>query len=427
MWPQAAGNSVKRMPSTLLRAVISRRFLLSPWPWRGLAYAITTGISSAALWLLLLCPISLGYAAAKANVSLAVAAVLAMSAAAIVVFLGPPLAVVFGYGERWRLRLADDRPAVANRIGTLYLDPNTWRAFAYLLALAILPPVWLGGLGFFGLLIFGLIAAPFAVPLSSGPIVFGPIEIDSPGPAAALAVVGVLLIPVLLYAASAFSGVQAALARLLLCPDPALAEVSQSRTRLADAFDAERHRIERDLHDVAQQRLVNLTMQLSLAKLDVPPDSPGHTALEAAHEQAKILMAELRDLIRGINPRTLKELGLRAALEELADDSTLTVALDVNVGRLPAAVETVAYFAVSEALTNVAKHSGTTQASVTVRQTPGMLHVEVHDEGRGGANPTQGSGITGLADRIAAAGGRLLLSSPQNGPTVVRIELPCAS
>jgi signal transduction histidine kinase len=415
------------MPSTLLKAVIQRRFLGSVWPWRGFAYALSTSLTSGALWLLLLCPVSLGYAAARANVGLLTATLLALLTAGIIALAGPPVAVVFGHAERWRLALADDRPALAARTGNLYTDPATWRAFGYLMVLAVFAPLWLGAIGLFGLLIFGLVSAPFAVPLSSGPIVIGAFTVDSVGPALWLALLGVLLIPVLLYLTAAFGGVQAAVARVLLCSDPALTEVARSRARLADAFDAERRRIERDLHDGAQQRVVNLTMQLSLAKLDVAADSPAFAALDSAHHQAKILMTELRDLIRGINPVTLKELGLAAALDELAADSQLTVTVHAHVGRLPAPVETIAYFAVAEALTNVAKHSGTTQATVAVTEVAGTLTVEVRDDGGGGADPSRGSGLTGLADRIAAAGGRLLLSSPPGGPTLVRMELPCAS
>jgi len=168
-------------------------------------------------------------------------------------------------------------------------------------------------------------------------------------------------------------------------------------------------------------------MHLGLAKLDLPEESPAAAAVNSAHEQAKALMVELRDLIHGINPRTLTELGLAAALEELAATSPVPVVVRADAGRCPPSVESVAYFAVAEALTNVAKHSAATQVFVAAVRTGGTLTVEVRDDGRGGADPARGSGLTGLADRVAVAGGRLLLSSPAAGPTVVRIELPCAS
>jgi signal transduction histidine kinase len=205
-----------------------------------------------------------------------------------------------------------------------------------------------------------------------------------------------------------------------------LVEVSRSRARLADAFEAERRRIERDLHDGAQQRLVGLTLQLGLARLDLPPGSPAAEAVAAAHEQAKQFMAELRELIHGIQPQVLTDLGLPAALGELADHSPIPVAVDAHLaGRLPSQIENTAYFAAAEALTNIAKHSGATSASVTARQHDTVLTIEISDNGHGGADPHRGTGLTGLADRAAVTGGRMLLSSPPGGPTLLRVELPC--
>jgi signal transduction histidine kinase len=221
-------------------------------------------------------------------------------------------------------------------------------------------------------------------------------------------------------------------ARALLLGGPAeqlraeLAEVSRSRVRLADAFEAERRRIERDLHDGAQQRLVGLTLQLGLARLDLPPGSPAADSVAAAHEQAKQLMAELRELIHGIQPQVLTDLGLPAALGELADQSPIPVAVEAHLaGRLPSQIETTAYFVAAEALTNIAKYSGATSASVTAHQHDNVLTIEISDNGHGGADPHRGTGLTGLADRVAVTGGRMLLSSPPGGPTLLRVELPC--
>jgi signal transduction histidine kinase len=279
--------------------------------------------------------------------------------------------------------------------------------------------MWLGVLGVIGLLV---VSTPISVDYRIS-------IMDSPAGVVGRVVVGLLLIPVLFYLIALFGGAHAALARLLLYPELSeeLVEVARSRSRMAHAFDAERLRIERDLHDIAQQRLVALTMQIGVARLDLPPSSPAAAAMASAHEQAKTLMVELRDLIRGISPRTLRELGLRAAVEELAAASSLEVRVDVAASRFPAEVESVAYAAISEALANAAKHAATTEVTVTVRCTAGRLLVEVRDEGGGGADPARGSGLTGLADRAAAAGGRLLLSSPAGGPTILRVELPCAS
>jgi signal transduction histidine kinase len=205
-----------------------------------------------------------------------------------------------------------------------------------------------------------------------------------------------------------------------------LVEVSRSRARLVDAFEAERRRIERDLHDGAQRRLVSLTLQLGLARLDLPPDSTAGTSVAEAHEQAKQTMAELRELIRGIHPQVLTDRGLPVALRSLADDTPIPVTVDVNLpGRLPSHLEATAYFLVAEALTNVTKHSGATRVSVSAHRHADTLVVEVSDNGRGGADPRQGSGLTGLADRAAVVDGRMFLSSPAGGPTLLRVELSC--
>jgi signal transduction histidine kinase len=358
----------------------------------------------------------------RSGTYLFVAAVLGVIGLGLLAFAGPRLALAVASLERWRLRLVDDAPTPSRREGTLYTDPATWRAVAYLLLLGVVAPVWLGVLALAGLLV---VSTPFAVHQRL-------VSMDSIESAAGRAVVGLVLIPGVLYLTSAFGGAHAALARLLLCSelDPAgaeLVEVARSRARLADAFDAERRRIERDLHDVAQQRLVSLTMQLGLARHDLPADSPAAAALASAHEQAKALMVELRDLVRGISPRTLRELGLRAAVEELAAGSSIRVHVDADGGRFPPAVETVAFAAVSEALANAVKHAAAADVAVIARRFGDRLTIQVRDDGRGGADPSHGSGLTGLADRAAAAGGRLFMSSPSGGPTILRVELPCAS
>jgi signal transduction histidine kinase len=244
---------------------------------------------------------------------------------------------------------------------------------------------------------------------------------------------GLVLLVLWSYLVTLVAGADAAVTRSLLYsggPEARLraelTEVAASRARLAGAFEAERRRIERDLHDGAQQKLVALTMQLGLARLDLPPRSAAEQAVTAAHEQAKELMAELRDLIHGIQPQILTDLGLTAALSELADQAPIPVTVYSGLaGRLPGQAENTAYFAAAEALTNVAKHSGAAAATVTARASDGILVLEVRDDGRGGADPAQGSGLTGLADRVAVAGGRMLLSSPPGGPTVLRVEVPC--
>lgn len=415
--------------NALLMAVTRRRFLASEWPWRGVVYTATTAVASGVVWLVLSCPLAPLVAAlevlrARPAGYMFVAAVLGLAGLGLFALVGPWLAVAVAGVERWRLRLAgDDDPAPSSWRGGggLYTDPATWRAVAYLLLLAVVAPVWLGVLALAGLLV---VSTPFAMNHA--------IAADSPVTLFWRTTLGLVLIPVVLYMAAAFGGAHAALARLLLCSEPDLAaaelvEVARSRARLADAFDAERRRIERDLHDVAQQRLVSLTMQLGLARHDMPIDSPGAAAVTSAHEQAKALMVELRDLIRGISPRTLRELGLRAAIEEVAAACAIRVRVDADPGRYSPTVEAVAFAAVSEALANAVKHAGAAGAAVTARRIGNTLVVQVRDDGQGGADPSRGSGLTGLADRAAAAGGRLLISSPVGGPTILRVELPCGS
>jgi signal transduction histidine kinase len=193
-----------------------------------------------------------------------------------------------------------------------------------------------------------------------------------------------------------------------------------------DAFAVERRRIEQDLHDGAQQRLVALTVSLGLARLDLPPDSPAAVRVAEAHEQARHALAELRELIRGVHPQVLTDRGLEAAVREVAGRSPIPVDVDIALPRrLPAPVEETAYFVTCEALANVVKHSAASRAAVRARLLEDLLVLEARDDGVGGADPAAGTGLSGLADRIAVANGRLRLSSPPGGPTLLRVELPC--
>ncbi|MDX3132619.1 sensor domain-containing protein [Streptomyces europaeiscabiei] len=203
----------------------------------------------------------------------------------------------------------------------------------------------------------------------------------------------------------------------------------RSRARIMDAYDAERRRIERDLHDGAQQRLTGLIMTLGLARLTVADSAPETRELvERAHEQAKVTLTELRDLVHGIFPAVLTDRGLPTALAVLAENSPLPVAAEVELADRPSeAVEAATYFVACEALANVTKHSGATEARISLRRTGPRLVLEVYDNGRGGADAEEGSGLLGLADRVAALEGTVHLSSPVGGPTLLHVEIPCAS
>ena len=206
----------------------------------------------------------------------------------------------------------------------------------------------------------------------------------------------------------------------------ALEDVRQSRTRIVEAADVERRRLERDLHDGAQSRLVSLSYTLGLALARLGPEQPELArTLTGALEESKAAQSELRCLARGIHPAVLSQEGLVAALESLADQSSVRVETRAPRRRYPPVIEATAYFVVSEALANVAKHSGAAEASVRLEERNGCLLIEVTDDGVGGADPTRGSGLTGLCDRAAALGGRVTVESPAGAGTRLRAELPC--
>jgi signal transduction histidine kinase len=206
--------------------------------------------------------------------------------------------------------------------------------------------------------------------------------------------------------------------------------LARSRAEVVAATDAERRRIERDLHDGAQRRLVSLAMQLGMARAGLGDDVPAslRQVIEQAHDEATEALAELRQLVRGLHPAVLDDRGLDAALSGIAATAPLPVRLRVDVpGRCAPGVEAVAYFVVSEALTNVAKHAGASQAEVAVERVGDRLCVVVSDDGRGGASPEGGTGLQGLAQRAAAVDGTLTVHSPPGGPTTITVELPCGS
>jgi signal transduction histidine kinase len=205
--------------------------------------------------------------------------------------------------------------------------------------------------------------------------------------------------------------------------------LARSRAEIVAATDAERRRIERDLHDGTQRRLVSLAMQLGMARAgltDAP--EPVRQVIEQAHDEATEALAELRQLVRGLHPAVLDDRGLDAALSGIAASAPLPVRLRVDApGRCAPGVEAVAYFVVSEALTNVAKHADASQAEVTVDRAGDRLRIVVADDGRGGATLDGGTGLRGLAQRAAAVDGTLTVDSPPGGPTTLTVELPCGS
>ncbi|KDN82195.1 histidine kinase [Kitasatospora cheerisanensis KCTC 2395] len=326
--------------------------------------------------------------------------------------------------ERWRLRLVDvdpapdphrapDGPGLRAWAATRLTEQATWRelGFALLSAAALW---WLDLL---------VLAFSFALPA----LCFA----STDGATWPWTVFGALVLLASPYTVTSWAGARAALVRVLLAPrdqelGAALREVRASRSRLIDAFDAERVRIERDLHDGAQQHLISLGMTLGLLELDLPEGSPLRADLARAQRQLGSAHEELRSLIRGLNPPVLADHGLAAAVREQASRFPLPVAVDLDLpARLPRQLELHLYYLIAEALTNIARHSGARTAAVHGRQRADLFVLEITDDGRGGADPARGSGLTGLADRLTAVEGRLRVSSPPGGPTLLHVEVPC--
>ncbi|MGW0823389.1 sensor histidine kinase [Streptomyces sp. NPDC002845] len=236
--------------------------------------------------------------------------------------------------------------------------------------------------------------------------------------------------PVLPFIARGLTNVDRAMVRALLSPSDELerriAELESDRGVVVDTAAADLRRIERDLHDGAQARLVNLAMGLGLAKekLLEDPDSAA-SMVEEAHGEVKLALRELRDLARGIHPAVLTDRGLDAALSSVASRCTAPVKVTVELPSRPAAaIEGIAYFTVSELLQNISKHSGARTATVDVWRADDRLLIQVWDDGRGGASLDGGTGMAGLADRLGAVDGLFLIDSPAGGPTAITAELP---
>nr|WP_237536050.1 histidine kinase [Streptomyces sp. SID3343] len=385
-------------------AALTRRpfgFLGSAWPWRAAAYLLSGGVPGVAGGLAVA-----GIAASWERMGL-------FAAMVCVGLLLVVLAVVAGPLERRRLALValDARPVR----GSLR-ESAGWRGLGYG-AVSVLTLGWVD---------LAVLFVSLGIP---GVLLSAPWQPDATRWASVGGVLaGVVLLPVAAYPIAAWAGARAAMAVAVLgSRDAELGEVRRSRARLVDAFEAEQRRIERDLHDGAQQRLVALTMKLGLLQLDLAPESRAAREAADAHRMAKEALTELRELIRGVHPQVLTERGLPAAIRDVAGRSLVPVDSDVQVPRLASSVEVAAYFAVCEALANAARHSRAERCRVRGRVVHGVLVLEVSDDGRGGADPAAGSGLTGLADRVAAVDGRMLLSSPVGGPTLVRVEIPCGA
>jgi len=326
------------------------------------------------------------------------------------------------------------------RVRQLVALPGTWTAMVWVVVLPVLGLVWaVVVLGLWSLAA-GLLTTPLWLTLAPPGTVLAGLGLG----AVALAVLaGVLVAVAALAAARLAAAADVALARLLIGASPGQEQrraltarvqtLTTTRADAVDAADAERRRIERDLHDGAQQRLVALALDLGMAsaKLDDDPEQ-ARVLVRRAHAEAKEALAELRELARGIHPAVLTDRGLDAALSALAARSPVPVSVLVDLppggaGRCSPTVEATAYFVVAEALTNVARHSAAQRASVTAWRHGDLLVVEVEDDGRGGADPATGSGLAGLRQRVSGVDGTLHLYSPPGGPTRLTVGIPCTS
>ncbi|WP_432080216.1 sensor domain-containing protein [Streptomyces sp. WAC 04229] len=420
-------------PRNVWQAMSAPGFLRSAWPVRSAAYLVTGAVTGVVVLVGIVTAAAVGVVLAVVVVGLPLLILTALA--------GLPVARM----ERHRLRIVDRDPAPDPHrppptpglwpwLTTRLRERATWRELGHALLFAgLLWPVD-------AMVVAAALAAPLsmvATPLLMATVgggeeakVLKQWTVTTWPAASGVALLGLLLLALGAYALGLAAGARAELTRVLIAPRDGdlgarVVELTRSRVRLVDAFETERRRIERDLHDGAQQRLVALTMALGLARLDAPP-GPLADQLAKAHGEAGKALEELRELIHGIHPKVLADYGLEAAVADAADRSAVPVDVTLALaGRLPQAVEAAAYFVVCEALANVGRHSGADRAEVTGGHLDGRLFLEVRDDGRGGADAGAGSGLTGLADRVSVLDGRLSLSSPPGGPTLLRVEIPC--
>jgi len=344
-------------------------------------------------------------------------------------------------GEAYAPAPVPDRPgsrkvSYQRRMSWLLGDASTWRDLEWLVISALVG--WVLLLAPVAMLCVGVVT--FIVPaLGSLPVFHGLEGLATP-PAFpgntpfVLFLIGVALAGGGLWIAPTALRGYGGMARLVLAPsrEAELArrveQLAQTRRETLDTGAAELRRIERDLHDGAQARLVAMGLTLDAAGrlIDTDPAAARALLYEARDTSARAL-AELRDLVRGIHPPVLADRGLADAIRALALDSPLRARVTGSLpGRPPAPVESAAYFAVSELLANVAKHSGGGTAEVDLRYSDGALRISVSDDGAGGADPSRGTGLSGVAHRLAAFDGVMVMSSPAGGPTVINMEVPCA-
>ncbi|MBW8799049.1 MAG: sensor domain-containing protein [Streptomyces sp.] len=402
----------------------------------------------------------------RASIHLALDGLVALAGLAVLVVLvvalclapvglvGLPLTVAAGWAlfrlaavERARFAVTcglelDELPApvcswrLAKSLQSLVHNLCTWRLIGYFVLLTPVAVVTVVAVALIWAVPLTLVLLPaYYRGLPGGQAQLGPFVVDSLPRALLVAAVallgGAVLSPLIV---KILLALDTALAVALLSRPRGLEleqrvnDLTESRARVVDAAEAERKRIERDLHDGAQQRLVAMSITLGRAssRLKKSGDHETNKLVEDARRETLSTIAELRNLARGLHPPVLTDRGLEAALSAVAALVPVPVRLDVLVEPRPSStIEAVAYFTVTEALTNVAKHAHATRAWVEIRREGARLDIKVGDDGRGGADLAAGTGLTGLADRVSGVDGRFRLSSPVGGPTVIEVDLPC--
>ena len=329
------------------------------------------------------------------------------------------------------------RGGVVDLLRALFADENRWRDVLYVainvlvVVVEMLLVVLVWGLA------LGLVTVPAWHGLVEGRTFPGapvPVPVFDDAWVVTLTVAGLAALPIAASLSQLVISLHRGLVTALLCTSESrelrrqVEQLRESRSAVLDVEASELHRIERDLHDGAQQRLVALSIDLGLAgeKLDSDPAAARELILEG-QTQAREALAEIRQLVRGIAPSILLDRGLQAALESIAGRGPVRTVVMSNLApgeRLPVVVERAGYFVASEALANVAKHSGAARCEVRIRRDPGRLAIEVRDDGNGGARVEPGGGLAGLESRVAGVDGTFSVASPPGGPTLVRAEIP---